>query len=181
MRFTTFTLFVSLSILSVSALSQNQQTTPQTPPCQSAPQYAAFDFWSGKWDVYGNLEKTTPLYGKNSIKKAQNGCLLIEEWEGAQGSTGTSMNYYDGTKGKWVQHWVAAGGTVINIEGGIEGNSMILTGKIFYANTQENPIRTFRGTWTPIKEGVVRQFFEESMDQGKTWKHWFEGFYFRKE
>ena len=89
------------------------------------------------------------------------------------------MNYYDGTKNKWVQHWVSAGGTVINIEGGIEDSSMVLTGKIFYINSQENPVRDFRGTWTPVREGVVRQFFEESIDSGESWYPWFEGFYFK--
>jgi hypothetical protein len=181
MSIKTLTFIISIFTLGFAGLSQSQQTKDKTHPCQFAAEYAAFDFWLGDWEVYGNLDKTGPIYGKNSIKKAQNGCLLIEEWQGTQGSTGTSMNYYDGTKGAWVQHWVAAGGTVINIDGGLEGDSMILTGEIFYINTTDNPIRTFRGTWTPIKHGVVRQFFEESIDDGKTWKPWFEGFYFRTE
>jgi hypothetical protein len=172
---------IGLMIISPLTLPQNQAATSKTPSCHHLAQYAAFDFWLGHWDVYGDIDKTTPLYGKNRIKKAQNGCLVIEEWQGSQGSTGTSMNYYDGTKDKWVQHWVSADGTVINIEGGIENSSMVLTGEIFYINAKENPIRTFRGTWTPVKEGGVRQFFEESIDKGKTWTPWFEGFYFRTE
>ena len=167
------------SLIFLSPLALSQPPTVQTHPCEFTKAYQAFDFWLGKWDVYGDLNKTTPLYGKNHIKKSQHGCLIIEQWAGSQGSTGTSMNYYDGTKNKWVQHWVAAGGTVINIEGGIKDKSMVLTGNIFYINTEENPVRTFRGTWTPVKEGVVRQFFEESTDKGKTWTPWFEGFYFR--
>lgn len=148
-------------------------------PCAFDDKHKAFNFWLGEWDVYGNQEKTGPLFGKNRIEKQQNGCLMLEHWTGSSGSTGTSMNFYDGTKDKWVQHWVSAGGTVINIEGGLEDGSMVLTGDIFYINNAENPVRAFRGTWTPVSEGVVRQFFEESIDNGESWYPWFEGFYFK--
>lgn len=147
-------------------------------PCAYDKKHAEFDFWLGHWDVYGNKERTGPLFGKNHIEKQQNHCLMMENWNGSGGSIGTSMNYYDGTLGKWVQHWVS-GGTVINIEGGLTKGSMLLVGKIFYMNTQTNPIRDFRGTWTPIEKNLVRQFFEESIDGGKTWTPWFEGFYFK--
>lgn len=173
--------FTCLSLGAYDIIAQEQQATSKTHPCQFAPKFSDFNFWLGHWDVYGDIEKTTPLFGTNTIEKDQNGCLVTENWVGASGSTGTSMNYYDGTKEKWVQHWVSATGTVINIEGGLEHNSMTLTGKIFYINTEENPVRDFRGTWTPVKAGVVRQFFEESVDGGKTWYPWFEGFYFRSE
>lgn len=147
-------------------------------PCLYDDKYAQFDFWLGKWDVYGNLEKTGPKYGHNLIEKSQNGCLLTEHWLGAGGSTGTSMNYYDGTINRWVQHWVSASGTVINYQGDIQDGAMILHGKIFYINTEQNPIRDFRGSWKPVNEGVVRQLLEESVDGGKTWYTWFDGFYF---
>ncbi|MCJ7591455.1 MAG: hypothetical protein MUO51_08890 [Woeseiaceae bacterium] len=34
--------------------------------------------------------------------------------------------------------------------------------------------------WTPLPDGRVRQFFEQSDDGGVTWVSWFEGFYTRK-
>ena len=163
-------------------LAANAQEATDSPkkviPCKSDSNYLKFDFWLGEFDVYADLQKNTPLAGNNIIVKQQNGCLIIENWTGSQGSTGISMNYYDGTKDKWVQHWVSADGTTINIEGGIVDGSMVLVGKIYYANVQENKIRDFKGTWTPLENAVVRQFFEESIDSGQTWKPWFEGFYF---
>jgi hypothetical protein len=39
----------------------------------------------------------------------------------------------------------------------------------------------FRGLWTPLPDGRVRQFFEQSNDDGTTWTPWFEGFYTRTE
>ena len=151
-------------------------------PCVYEKRNGLFDFWIGHWEVYGNLDKQGPLFGHNRIEKIENGCLLMEHWQGASGSTGTSMNYYDGVLNQWVQNWVSAGGTTITMTGGIEKDSMVLSGKIFYVRVAQGPqIRDFRGTWTQVKEGIVRQFFEESIDGGKTWYTWFEGFYFKQE
>jgi len=161
--------------------SLSKRVSKNAHPCVHDPRYAEFDFWLGSWSVYGNTEKTGPLYGNNTISKEQDGCLVSENWVGASGTTGTSMNYYDGTKEKWVQHWVSFGGVTINIEGGLDDDSMKLVGKIFYLNSQAPQIRDFRASWTPLENGVVRQFFEESVDQGKTWYTWFEGFYFPDE
>ncbi|MEM7360151.1 MAG: tetratricopeptide repeat protein [Pseudomonadota bacterium] len=147
-------------------------------PCEFDHRFREFDFWLGKWAVYGNVEKTGPLYGNNLLEKAQNGCMVLESWTGASGSIGTSMNYFDGTKDKWVQHWVSAGGTTINIEGGLVDESMVMVGEIFYLNGNAPKVRDFRAKWTPMENGVVRQFFEESTDKGETWYTWFEGFYF---
>jgi tetratricopeptide (TPR) repeat protein len=150
-------------------------------PCVYNSQYNDFDFWLGKWEVYSNAKKQGPLIGNSEISKEQQNCLIIERWDGAVSSTGTSMNFYDGIKGKWVQHWQSNSGTNISIEGGLTDGSMILTGKIYYPNTEKNPVRHFRGTWTSTAPGVVRQFFEESIDKGQTWYPWFEGFYFKQE
>jgi hypothetical protein len=56
---------------------------------------------------------------------------------------------------------------------------MLLSGTIHYiANGQTAP---FRGLWTPMPDGRVRQYFEQSNDDGATWEPWFEGFYSRKQ
>jgi hypothetical protein len=38
----------------------------------------------------------------------------------------------------------------------------------------------FRGLWTALPDGRVRQFFEISADEGETWVTWFDGYYTRK-
>ncbi len=150
-------------------------------PCMYDKKLNQFDFWLGQWEVYTDVNKTSAIAGTNKIEKLHDGCLLTENWMSAAGNPGTSMNYYDGTKNKWVQHWVSTGGVVINLEGGLEKESMVLTGKIYYQKIQGVNLRELRGTWTPLENGVVRQFFEESIDAGKTWYPWFEGFYFPKQ
>lgn len=148
-------------------------------PCMHSERHRDFDFWIGEWEVYGNLEKEGPLFGRNNITQTQGGCLIMENWQSATGGTGTSMNFYDGLKQQWVQRWVDPSGTTIDYSGGLDiQGRMRLVGKIHYLN-QENPIRDFRGTWTQLENGVVEQFFEESIDQGESWYPWFKGYYFR--
>jgi hypothetical protein len=76
-----------------------------------------------------------------------------------------------------VQVWTDAGGGQINIRGGITDAGMLLTGQIHYASN--GTTAPFRGLWTLQPDGRVRQFFEQSNDNGKTWEPWFEGFYTR--
>lgn len=140
-------------------------------PCAD-PAYRAFDFWLGKWDVHLADGQTA---GTNHITSAQQGCLLMENWQGAQGSTGTSMNFYDPVAGQWQQIWVSPG-VIIDIGGTLVDGSMVLEGLITYTGTNEH--FPFKGIWTLLDDGRVRQFFEESREPGQ-WKPWFEGFYTR--
>jgi len=39
----------------------------------------------------------------------------------------------------------------------------------------------FRALFTLLPDGRVRQYFEQSNDDGATWVPWFEGFYTRKK
>ncbi|MCZ6640892.1 MAG: hypothetical protein O7F71_04905 [Gammaproteobacteria bacterium] len=140
-----------------------------TGPC-AEPVYQAFDFWVGKWDVHVANGQTA---GANQITRAQKGCLLVENWQGVQGSTGLSMNFYDPVAGQWQQMWVSPG-VIIDIRGGLDDGSMVLEGLITY--TASNDRFPFKGSWTLLEDGRIRQFFEESREPGE-WKPWFEGFY----
>jgi hypothetical protein len=144
-------------------------------PCEHDELFSAFDFWVGSWDVH---VAAGTFAGSNEIERAQRGCVLTENWSSAGGGTGTSINYVDKITGEWVQIWNDASGSQINIRGGMTDDGMLLTGTIHYvANGTTAP---FRGLWTPLEDGRVRQFFEQSPDNGKTWTPWFEGFYTRK-
>lgn len=143
-------------------------------PCEHDPVFSEFDFWVGEWDVHGT---SGALAGHNRISSEQHGCLLEENWQSASGGTGTSVNYVDKSTGEWVQIWNDSGGSQIHIRGGMTTDGMLLTGTIHYvANGSTLP---FRGLWTPLPDGRVRQFFEQSNDDGVSWTPWFEGFYSR--
>jgi hypothetical protein len=89
-----------------------------------------------------------------------------------------SINYLDKTTGEWVQVWNAGGGSQIHIRGGMTDDGMLLVGTLH--DVASGTTTPFRGLWTPLPDGRVRQFFEQSNDDGKTWQPWFEGFYSRK-
>lgn len=144
-------------------------------PCEDDPRFAEFDFWVGRWDVH-TADGT--YAGTNSIRRAERGCVLIENWSGASGGTGMSINYFDHAAGEWVQIWNSAGGTQIAIRGGLTDAGMLLVGVIHYVGNSTTA--DFRGLWTQLGDGRVRQFFEQSTDGGETWQAWFEGFYTRK-
>ena len=162
---------VTAGLLLLTALGAQAQTPP--PPCQDDA-YRHFDFWVGEWQV--ELADGTQA-GANSIAPAEKGCMLTERWQSAQGGTGQSINFYDPSRRVWRQVWVSPG-VIIDIEGGLDGSSMILEGTIVYASSGAR--HPFRGTWTPLEDGRVRQFFEEQRS-GPEWQAWFEGFYKRAE
>ncbi|MBB5518191.1 hypothetical protein [Amphiplicatus metriothermophilus] len=133
--------------------------------------YRAFDFWIGEWEVFNRAGEKA---GDNSIVAEEDGCLLVERWTGARGGTGQSYNYYDPTTQKWRQIWVSAG-FVIDYEGGLNAKGeMVLEGTIAYRDGRTAP---FRGTWTPLENGDVRQFFEQRDAETGAWREWFTGVY----
>jgi len=167
-------LALALVAFAVASSSAAGQSTPPA-PCQvdRAP-YADFDFWVGDWDVFApNGDQA----GTNRIEKIERGCLLLESWTGASGGTGKSMNFYDPERDLWRQIWVSGNGDVIEIEGELRDASMVLEGRLVDSAGAPQP---FRGTWTPNADGSVRQHFEISEDQGRTWSTWFDGRYVRR-
>ncbi len=148
--------------------------TEQAYPCQHQPEFRDFDFWIGEWDV---AIASGAHAGRNVIKAIEKGCVLLEQWTSASGVSGMSINYLDKVTDEWVQIWNAEGGSQINIRGGMTDEGMRLVGQIHYIVA--GTTAPFRGLWTPMPDGRVRQFFEQSNDGGETWVPWFEGFYSR--
>lgn len=174
----------------VSAEESAAESVPGTGPC-AAGAYRDFDFWLGKWRVH--LADGT-FAGENRIEASPDGCLITERWQGARGSLGYSINFYEPAAARWRQVWVSTG-SIIEISGGFDGDSMVLEGEIRYRVAPgaepgaaevdaAGPVRAFRGRWTLLPDGRVRQFFEELIpvktDAGgdaEKWQPWFEGFY----
>jgi len=144
-------------------------------PCEHDSAFRGFDFWVGEWDVH---VANGTLAGHNVISSEQRGCVLIENWTSATGGRGTSINFLDKATNEWVQIWNSESGSQIQIRGGITDDGMLLVGTIHYVSGDTTA--DFRGLWTPLPDGRVRQFFEQSNDGGASWSPWFEGFYSRR-
>jgi len=172
-----FPVAVSVLILSMIPRSYAQEDTapvaaPQKFPCEDLEEFRQFDFWLGEWDVH---VANGTLAGTNRIEKSQAGCVLVENWVSTSGVPGMSMNFFDISQKEWVQIWSGAGGTQIDIRGGLSDDGMLLVGQIHYVGNGTSA--PFRGLWTLLPDGRVRQLFEQSNDSGKSWAPWFEGFY----
>jgi hypothetical protein len=176
------TLALSVALTSVIAMlpiALRAQSTPgaaaSAAPC-ARQEHRQFDFWVGEWDV------TTPdgrLAGTNRIRSIDGGCALREEWRGASGGTGTSLNVFDVSTGRWHQTWVGNDGLLLQLDGSMKDGSMELAG----ATLGANGARTLhRIRWTPLggQPARVRQLWESSTDGGRTWSVAFDGTYTRK-
>jgi hypothetical protein len=143
-------------------------------PCEGIAAASDFDFWIGRWEV--RMPDGT-LIGRNSIEKTNGGCAIEEHWQGAGGSSGTSITFYLPSRGEWRQVWTGSSGTLFDITGRLRDGVMRMEGTIEYAG--QDKVVAFRGTWTQNAGGRVRQRMEEFDLAAGTWVVWFDGFYSR--
>lgn len=142
-------------------------------PCEAIAATRDFDFWVGTWDV--RLANGT-LIGRNTITRQDGGCTILEQWDGGGGSSGTSTSFYVPSRDQWRQVWVGSGGTLIDIAGGRVDGVMRMEGTIEYVGLF-NSVVAFRGSWTLLPDGRVRQLFEEFDIGANAWQVWFDGYY----
>ena len=132
----------------------------------------AFDFWLDTWAVHS---REGVFLGRNHVEALLGGTVIQEHWEGATGGRGTSLNACTPDPAVWRQTWVDDGGHFLDLEGGLEGNRMILRGQ---SSTREGLIAE-RLSWTPLEDGRVLQLWEQSPYGESTWRVAFEDFYSR--
>jgi len=166
---------LAAALLLAAASRAPAQMAPPAPiakPCQGA-EHRQFDFWVGRWDVFGPAGKKA---GESKVELIADGCALLEEWSGGGGFTGKSLNIY--SDGQWHQTWVDNSGTLLMLAGGLAERSMVLsmTGP---SPTDPKATQLQRITWTPGGDGSVRQLWESSTDAGRTWVVLFDGRYVR--
>ena len=100
----------------------------------------------------------------------------MEHWTSASGGTGTSYNYFDTHEQQWNQLWVDAQGNHAHFAGVYRDEAMRFEGRwVKYDGTPSLMTITF----TPQGNGRVRQYIEQSTDDGKSYVVWFDGYYSR--
>ena len=160
-------------LLGAFAASAESTTPPARPDCKGA-EHHQFDFWIGTWTVQNPQGERE---GENTIEPIQKGCALRESWTGAEGSSGTSLNFYDRGEKKWHQTWIDASGGPLYLDGSFDAGKMVLTGE---RPRKDGGRAKHRISWEPLKDGRVRQLWETSKDGGKTWETSFDGYYTKK-
>ncbi len=143
-------------------------------PCKAAPEFRQFDFWIGEWDVKN--PQGVPS-GTSSVQLILGQCIIFENWTSGSGSSGKSFNIYDTIDKKWHQTWVDDKGTFTHYVGGLQDGNMVIV-----ADTIVSGKKTFaKMTFSRLPNGDVRQFGENSTDNGKTWTTAFDLIYSRKK
>ncbi|MGZ8260819.1 MAG: hypothetical protein ACXWUL_09755 [Caldimonas sp.] len=165
--------------VTIAALALPHGAAAQTPfvpgkSCQTV-EHRQFDFWVGHWNVFVPSGKKA---GENRIEVIADGCALLEQWSGGGGVTGKSLNIYDPHDRRWHQTWVDNSDTLLMLTGGFVGRSMVMS---MTGPSPSDPKLTVqqRITWTPAADGTVRQLWESSSDDGRTWTVLFDGRYVR--
>jgi hypothetical protein len=164
---------VSLLILIVAAaVTPAHAQDGQAKPCADE-RARQFDFWAGDW----NVSQDGKLVGHNHISSIHGGCTLFEEYRSESGSfEGKSFNYFDPSDELWHQVWVDNSGVRLHLSGTYADGKMVLTGSRKSKSAAVND----RITWHNNDDGTVRQVWEVSRDEGKSWETVFDGVYERK-
>ena len=144
-------------------------------PCMHSDAARRFDFWIGTWDVYNPQGR---LVGVNVVERRLKGCLLLENWTGASGSSGKSMNYWDPQRETWRQVWVSDQGNVLDYRHGEHRDGAMRFRGITIGEDGDTTHQ--RLTFEDVAPDTVRQVFEASTDRGETWNTTWVGIYVKR-
>jgi hypothetical protein len=161
-------------VLVVTSVAWAQQASPKF-GCEDKPAFRAFDFWVGEWEV--RATGTQQVAGTNSVQLINGSCTILENWTGARGGVGKSINFYNAATSKWQQTWVDNVGGVIFFVGARQGNQMKFEGEHVKADGTTSKIRL---TFVSIAADTVRQI-GESMTDGKQWTTGYDLTYIRRK
>jgi hypothetical protein len=148
-------------------------------PCRAEPRGHALDFWVGSWKVVD--AKNGSLQGTDKVDSALDGCLVIENWHGADADDdGKSFFAFDAKSHQWDQIWVTQD---TSRPGGLKYKRLVATfadgGTRFQGDLDlpDGLILLDRTTLTPMPDGRVHQLIEISKDGGTTWMTNFDAIY----
>lgn len=159
-----------LAVCGAVACVDSSGAQPLEPKACTAPAQRQFDFWVGDWDVF---ERGDPRHrvARARVSLILDGCVLLEEYDGADGHRGKSFTLYDIATKRWRQTWVTNRGEVLDIQGGLDpSGAMVLSG------SDRDPAgapRQVRGRWIAETDGAVREIAERHA-AAAPWTLWFD-------
>lgn len=156
-------LLLLLSLLLLGTIAASART-PVAPRACALPERHQFDFFLGDWDTY-DVDVPDKVVARNRVTAMVDGCGVREVYEQADGLRGESISAYDGVRRGWHQTWVTNRGTLLLLDGRLDGGRMVLTGT---ERTSGRDTALLRGTWWR-EGGAVRERADRSPDGGATW------------
>ena len=146
--------------------------SPPAESCATADRHE-FDFVIGNWLVRDSSDHAV---GTATVTRAYAGCVLVETWFGV-GSIGESLGIigFDTETGRWHRSFLDPAGVVLTFAGGIEGSTMVMTGKEY----RPEGVLVHRITWRPRSDGTIEERWQVSSDEGHSWDVRLYGVYHR--
>jgi len=139
-------------------------SAPAVSPACDAAEFHQFDFFAGDWDTY-DVSAPAKLVARNHVTPMVGGCALREVYQQNDGMEGESFSTYDRTRHQWHQSWVTNRGELLLLDGGLDGDRMVLTATIPAGSGASTLLRA---AWW--REGsTVREKAESSADGGTSW------------
>jgi hypothetical protein len=141
-------------------------------PCAKDPEARRFDFWVGEWKLTAANGRPA---GESSIQLASGQCAILENFTNVNGTTGKSLNTYNTQTKQWEEFWVGQDRSVTEYrEGKWDGTSLVF---LAHAMKPDGKPQLMRLTFTPLSPDKVRQFAQNSDDDGKTWQRAYDIIY----
>ncbi len=161
------------ALLALGAARAQGAGEPPSPKC-AAPEYHAFDFQIGHWQLTDPDGQPAGVIRNTAIL---DGCAIAEEYaDEPSGSRGVSTSAWDPATKSWKQYWVSNGGWTLLLEDGHrEGDRFVMTGTMPSRETGK-PQRQ-RATWFIGDDGKVRRQLWEQSDDGEHWTTHFDASY----
>jgi hypothetical protein len=134
---------------------------------QLLPEHRQFDFWLGEWKMFDYSSGTKgKLIGVNTITLLCNDYVIHEHAEMLDGLVGYAHLIYNKQDNQWHQMWVDNGGNVAWFAGGLKDGRMILSGK--HPGSKLGVTAVDSVSWSVISPNEVRQLWQISEDDGRT-------------
>lgn len=147
-------------------------------PCAFAAESRQFDFWVGDWVVHDNTQNQA-VVGTSHVERILEQCVIFENWTGGFGGSGKSFNAWNPELACWQQNWMDDTGGVTNFTDGhyADGKLVFVADKRAAAG---KPVKN-RLTFFNLGPDQVRQFSEQSSDDGSTWTVVYDFNYLRRK
>jgi len=156
------------------ATSPNARGTVVGAPCAADSGYRRLAFWVGDWTVF---DSTGKRYAAQRVRDAVDQCALTVEWTGTAGDKGLSVFGFDARTNSWKQMYVSnqvprpSGVILRQSDPDYDGPGV----RFVAAMTPPSGAARSRVTIMPLPGNGVMQLFEDSRDDGKTWRTVFKG------
>jgi hypothetical protein len=163
----------AISMLFLTACVSRSTAAPktQTPSAKCAPsEYRQFDFWLGDWDAFESEDPKKPI-ARTHVDRLAGACGVREVYEQIDGLIGESFNVYDASRKVWNHTWVSNFGQLMVLEGAFKDGKMTLDGISHHADGSSKKIHN---VWSVEPDGGIREAAQVSLDDGKTWKVFFD-------